>query len=92
MQRIDPLLMMFLLLVVLLIWKAIENTSGNTHERKPKALRFVVHCAFGYYGPDRAHPGANRGDLPIKDACRYTRREARDLAAELGAKVEEVPN
>jgi hypothetical protein len=54
------------------------------------ATGYVVRCAFGYYGPDRAHPGANRGDLPLKDAYRYTRREARDLAAELGAKVEEV--
>lgn len=92
MGRIDPMLMMLLLLMVLLIWKAIENTSGNVRERKPKALRFVVHCAFGYYGPDRAHPGANRGDLPLKDAYRYTRREARDLAAQIGAEVEEVSN
>ena len=58
--------------------------------RSDSATSYVVHCAFGYYGPDRSHPGANRGDLPLKDAYLYTRREARDLAAEIGARVEEV--
>lgn len=59
-------------------------------ERK-SSRRFVVRCRRGYYGPT---PGqgycGNSGDLPIKKAYRYTRREARELAMNLGAEVEEL--
>ena len=59
--------------------------------RKPR-LRFVVRCRLGYYGPTsgRGYCG-NSGDLPIEKAYRYTKREARELAENLGAEVEELP-
>lgn len=56
---------------------------------KPR-LRFVVRCRLGYYGPDPEAKGHNLGDLPLEKAYRYTRREARDLAGNLGAEVEEI--
>lgn len=78
-------LIVFLVVALLgLLAMSAARSNGSS------ATSYVVHCAFGYYGPDRAHPGANRGDLPLKDAYRYTRREARDLAAQIGAEVEEV--
>jgi hypothetical protein len=59
--------------------------------RRRLERRFVVRCRLGYYGPTpgRGYCG-NSGDLPIEKAYRYTRREARELAGNLGAEFEEI--
>jgi hypothetical protein len=52
--------------------------------------RFVVRCRLGYYGPDPSAKGHNLGDCLLAGAYRYTKRDAAELAGNLGAEVEEI--